>query len=63
MSIPTEGETFSQLTEHIRKCEELTAKMGYLRDGRDKVPWLAVSEQFKRMNRIVVQLATKGRLN
>lgn len=63
MSIPTSGETFSQLIEHIAKAQEKAADMAHLTrddDHRKAQGWLAVSEMFKLIRHQVTKLATKG---
>jgi hypothetical protein len=62
MSIPTEGEIFSQLLEHIRKAQEAAAMLGHLTRDNDKVKaqgWLAISEMFKLTVKNVTKLAMR----
>lgn len=68
MSIPTRGETYAQLTEHLRKAQEACAMMAHLHNTEDnKVDrllargWLGMEELMKRIVHQVVELA-KGRL-
>jgi hypothetical protein len=64
MSIPTSGETFSQLIEHIAKAQEAAAMMAHLDRANDSAHraqgWLAVSEMFKLIRHQVTKLATRG---
>jgi hypothetical protein len=65
MSIPTVGETYSRLMEHLRKSQEEAAMMAHLvRDGDRELSrmWLRVSENFKKLQHSITNLA-KGRLN
>lgn len=63
MAIPTEGDTFSKMMEHLRKLQEETAMMAHLRkansDDRNALAWLAVSENFKKMQHTLTQLAMR----
>jgi len=66
MSIPTIGEEYSKLMEHLRMAEENAAMIAHLHNANNKsnataIKWLAVSEQFKKMQYTLTQLAT-GRL-
>lgn len=68
MSIPTPGETFYKLHEHLRLAQEDAAMMAHLRraEGGPKDHavadgWIAVSELLKRMIYQVTELA-KGKL-
>lgn len=63
MSIPTTGETFAKLIEHLRLAQEDAAMLAHLRadDSRPlAVAWLAVEEGLKKMVHNVTQLATRG---
>lgn len=63
MSIPTKGEEYAKLIEHIRKGQESAAMLAHLHrdDSRVKADgWLAVSEALKLMGHKIGQLATKG---
>jgi len=70
MSVPTQGETFSKLLEHIRKAEEEAAMMAHLvraqgakaKDTAIANGWLSISELFRRVGLKVTDLA-QGRLN
>lgn len=63
MSIPTEGETFSKVIEYIRKAQEETATLSHLTglNGHAAAAqgWLAVSEQLKVMQRVIIQIAKR----
>ena len=65
MSVPTSGETFAKLVEHIRKAQEECATMAHLEKANDQhrraYMWLAVSENMKRLTDTVTKIAT-GRL-
>ena len=66
MSLPTRAEVYSELTEYLRKAQEAAAKMAHLTRDEDKLQaqgWLGISEMFKNVNKVVIKLATKGRLN
>jgi hypothetical protein len=64
MSLPTRGEKFSELLEHLRKASEASATLGHLTndtDGPSKLQgrgWLAVSQLLDEMVRRVIKLAT-----
>lgn len=65
MSIPTIGETYSRLMEHLRKAQEEAAMMAHLVHDDDRKlskMWLRVSENFKKLQFSMTELA-KGRLN
>lgn len=68
MSIPTVGEEYAKLIEHLRLAQEDAARMAHLRNAEGDAKgmlmgraWLAVSENLKRMQHVVTQLAM-GRL-
>lgn len=65
MSVPTVGETYSQMMEHVRKAQENAAMMAHLLNAEGKtnrgIQWLAVSENLKKMQDLLIKLAT-GRL-
>lgn len=68
MTIPTHGETYAKLIEHLRLAQEDAAMLAHLRraEGDDKgrklaLGWLTVSEALKLMQSKVIELA-KGRL-
>lgn len=64
MTIPTKGETFAKLTEHIRRAQEESATLAHLANADDDrrlaQGWLTVSELFRRMLHEVTELATRG---
>lgn len=66
MSVPTIGEQYSQLMEHLRLAEENAAMIAHLHHAQDRrgwaVQWLKVSEGFKKMQHTLTELAM-GRLN
>lgn len=62
MAVPTRGETYAKLMEHLRQAEEAAAMMAHLfhaeaDDRRMALQWLAISEGFKKMQHSVTQLA------
>ena len=64
MSIPTTGEEFSKLIEHLRLAQEAAAMMAHL--VRDNKPleakgWLVVCEGLKLMQHNVTKLAQARR--
>lgn len=65
MGIPTQGECYAKLMEHLRKAQEESSMMAHLNkaDNRHKLAlaWLAVSEKFKAMQHQLTILA-QGRL-
>ena len=68
MSVPTHGETYSQLMEHLRKAQEASAMLAHLtraqggaRDNALANGWLSISELFKKLQHQVTEMAT-GRL-
>jgi hypothetical protein len=65
MSVPTTGETFAQLIEHLRLAQEAAAMLGHLHADNDPTQsqgWIAVSEMLKLTVHNVTKLATKGRI-
>lgn len=66
MSIPTIGEQYAQLMEHLRLAEENAAMIAHLHSANDKrsmaIQWLTVSENFKKMQHVITKLAM-GRTN
>lgn len=65
MSIPTVGETYARLMEHLRKSQEESAMMAHLVHDDDRElskMWLRVSDNFKKLQYSITELA-KGRLN
>lgn len=68
MSLPTHGEIYAKLHEHLRLAQEDAAMLAHLRsaEGDDKgralgMGWLVVSEALKLMMYKITQLA-QGRL-
>jgi hypothetical protein len=65
VSIPTHGETYARLMEHLRKAQEESAMMAHLHKANDAhrlaLSWLAVSEKFKQLQHQLTILA-QGRL-
>ena len=64
MSVPTQGETYAKLMEHIRKAQEQSAMMAHLVAAQDDrslaKQWLLVSESFKKMQYTLTELAKRG---
>ena len=63
MSIPTKGETFAKLIEHLRRAQEDAAMMAHLIRDDDKLiaqGWVAISEMLKKTVHNVTKLATRG---
>lgn len=66
MAIPTKGETFAKLTEHLRLAQEDAAMMAHLINEGDTrsrnvaIGWLHVENQLKLTVHAVTALATKG---
>jgi hypothetical protein len=64
MSLPSRGEKFAELCEHLRKASEAAATLGHLTNdtnGPSKVQalgWLGVSQLLDEMVRRVIKLAT-----
>lgn len=65
MSIPTQGECYARLMEHLRKSQEESAMIAHLNKANDDhrlaLSWLAVSEKFKQLQVQLTHLA-QGRL-
>jgi hypothetical protein len=63
MSIPTKGETFAKLLEHLRYAQEDAAMLAHLTNEGDKMSqtlakgWLGVSELLKKVQWQVTKLA------
>lgn len=60
MSIPTPGEEFAKLIEHLRKSQEGCAMLAHLTRDDDKLRaqgWLAISEMLKLTVKNVTKLA------
>ena len=63
MSIPTRGETFAVLIEHLRKAQENAAMMAHLEADTDRLVskgWLAIEELLKKTIYNVTRLAKRG---
>ena len=64
MSVPTKGETYAQLIEHLRYAQEASAILAHLAYGNDERnlggSWLQVEELLKKMQHSVTELAMKG---
>lgn len=63
MSLPTKGERFASLTEHLRLAQEDAAMLSHLYADESRVKsegWLKVSELLKQMLSNVISLATRG---
>lgn len=69
MSIPTQGETLSQLIEHLRLAQEKAYEMSHLtrsmsmsrKDNALADGWFSIGELLKRMNHQVIQIG-QGKL-
>lgn len=65
MSLPTEGEEYAKLIEHLRLAQECAATLSHLTGLNDRKPtsrgWLLVQENLKRMQYVVTEIA-KGKL-
>ena len=65
MAVPTRGETYVQLIEHLRLAQEGCATLAHLDRANGDVAlangWLTLSELFKRAQHNVIELA-KGRM-
>lgn len=62
MSVPTQGEEFSKLIEHLRLAQEDAAMLAHLANAQSKgrrlaIGWLAVEQQLKLTVHAVTQLA------
>lgn len=67
MAVPTRGDTFARLIENLRKAQEESAMMGHLCSAEGSLKskvlgeaWITVSEQLKKMQHVITQMATKG---
>lgn len=67
MSIPTKGEAFAKLTEHLRLAQEDAAMLAHLNNadgghmnGLIARGWLGVSELIKKIIYNVTELARRG---
>lgn len=62
MSIPTPGETYAKLIEHLRLAQEDCAMMAHLVRDDDHLRaqgFLAIAELLKRANAQITKLATR----
>ena len=63
MTVPTHGESFAKLMEHIRYAQEEAATLAHLARANDQRAladgWISVSELFKRVGFQVTQLAMR----
>jgi hypothetical protein len=59
----TQGECFAKLLHHIREAQEQVAALVHLANANDDRMlargWLSIVGQFKKMEHLVTQLATK----
>lgn len=67
--LPTKGLMYQQLLEHMRQCQENAAMLAHLQRSEDTIRdtalangWLAIAEQFRRLEFVVTALV-QGRLN
>lgn len=67
MSIPTKGETYAKLMEHLRYAQEDSAMLAHLNGAEGDSGgrllasgWLHIFEGLKRMQEQVTVLATRG---
>ena len=65
MTLPTAGEEHAKLMEFLRKAQEAAATLSHLAhansDRNKAMAWMAVSENFKKMQSIVTDIAIRGR--
>lgn len=64
MTVPTAGETYTKLMEHLREVQEGAAIMAHLANANDHRDiaqmWLKVSENFRNIQHSITMLAKKG---
>lgn len=64
MGLPTNGETFAKLLEHLRLAQEDAAMLAHLNNANNNAliakGWLAVSEMLKVTQHNVTKLAKRG---
>lgn len=61
--VPTSGESFAKMLHHIREAQEQAAVLAHLANANDDrmmaLGWLAVTEQLKKMQHVLTQLAMR----
>jgi hypothetical protein len=62
MALPTEAEVYTQFMEHLRKAQECSATISHLTGLNSSKTattrgWLIVSEQLKRMQQVITEIA------
>jgi hypothetical protein len=61
MSVPTKGEAFAVLIEHLRLAQENAATLSHLANDRQlAISWLKVSDLLRKVQHTVTSLAIKG---
>lgn len=64
MSVPTKGEAFALLIDHLRHAQEQAAALGHLAySDQDSIMgegWLNVSETLRRTQDLITRMATRG---
>lgn len=68
MSLPTRGEEFGKIIEHLRKAQESMAMLAHLYRANDFNPqdrlmaqgWLAWSEQMGNLVKVITKFAKRG---
>lgn len=63
MSIPTKGERYASLMEHLRLAEEDAAMLQHLYRDESRnmaMGWFAIAELMKRAREQITKLATRG---
>lgn len=63
MSVPTKGEEFAKMLEHIRLAAECAATIAHLTRDEDALHskgWLGIEQLLQRMVTMVTSLATRG---
>jgi len=59
--MPTEGETYAKLMEHLRESQECAAMLAHLHRANDRTVtangWLAVSEHLRKMQFTITNIA------
>lgn len=67
-SVPTQGEVFAKLTNHLREAQSCAAQLSHLAGLQSNHPhdqalargWLMISEQMKAYIRRITNIAAKG---